>query len=146
MNIRNILIVAGVAGLVGFIFWFSMYQSMSEQPMANHMINLEPIVEVINIPEFTTIELLGKRRFDENCAMCHGENATGRNGIAPPLVHIIYEPNHHGDMSFQLAAKNGVRAHHWPFGDMPAVPAVSEKDVENIIAYIRKLQQANGIF
>jgi cytochrome c2 len=146
MNIRNIFIIAGVVGLTGFIFWFSMYQSMSEQPMANHTVNSDPIVVDINIPEFTTIELLGKHRFDENCAMCHGENATGRNGIAPPLVHIIYEPNHHGDMSFQLAAKNGVRAHHWPFGDMPAVPAVSEKDVENIIAYIRKLQQANGIF
>ena len=79
------------------------------------------------------------------CAACHGVNAAGKDGVAPPLVHKIYEPSHHGDESFQRAAALGVRAHHWPFGNMPAVEGVTRGDVKMITAYIRELQRANGI-
>ena len=48
-------------------------------------------------------------------------------------------------MAFVLAAKNGVRAHHWDFGNMPAVEGVTQADVLNVVAYIRRLQQENGI-
>ncbi len=103
-----------------------------------------PIVEV-TVPELGTQALAGKAAFDANCASCHGANAAGQDGVAPPLVHIIYEPNHHGDQAFLLAAKQGVRAHHWPFGDMPPVEGVSEAEVQRIVAYVRTLQRANGI-
>jgi mono/diheme cytochrome c family protein len=83
--------------------------------------------------------------FDANCASCHGANAAGQDGVAPPLVHIIYEPNHHGDASFLLAAKNGVRAHHWPFRDMPAVQNITDDSIALIVTYVRELQRANGI-
>jgi cytochrome c len=89
--------------------------------------------------------LFGKRAFETKCAACHGQNAAGQNGIAPPLIHKIYEPNHHGDESFQRAATLGVRAHHWRFGDMPPVEGVTRGDVSMIIAYIREIQRANGI-
>lgn len=48
-------------------------------------------------------------------------------------------------MSFQLAMIQGVRAHHWSFGDMPAVIGLAPADVEPIIAYVRAVQRANGI-
>jgi mono/diheme cytochrome c family protein len=89
---------------------------------------------------------MGQRAFEAKCASCHGENAAGRNGIAPPLVHPYYRPGHHGDAAFLMAAKNGVRAHHWPFGDMPPVSGVTAADVKAIVVYIRGLQQENGIF
>jgi cytochrome c553 len=84
--------------------------------------------------------------FNVACAECHGTNAAGQNGIAPPLVHITYEPGHHGDASFLLAVRNGVRAHHWKFGNMPAVEGLTDGDVKMVVAYIRELQRANGIF
>lgn len=87
----------------------------------------------------------GERAFAANCASCHGENAAGRDGIAPPLVHKIYEPSHHGDMSFVIAVRNGVRAHHWSFGGMPPVEGVTDSEITAIIAYVRELQRANGI-
>ncbi|KIN69943.1 Cytochrome c family protein [Sulfitobacter noctilucae] len=96
-------------------------------------------------PRFEEQELFGKRAYDVVCASCHGVNGQGQNGVAPPLVHKIYEPSHHGDMAFVLAAQNGVRAHHWKFGNMPAVEGVKNEDVLNIVAYIRALQRANGI-
>ena len=87
----------------------------------------------------------GKRGFEAKCAACHGVNAAGQDGVAPPLVHKVYEPSHHGDESIQRAASLGVRAHHWPFGNMPAVEGLTRGDIKMIIAYIRELQRANGI-
>jgi mono/diheme cytochrome c family protein len=88
---------------------------------------------------------IGQLGYEAKCAACHGANAAGQDGVAPPLVHMIYEPSHHGDEAFQRAAELGVRGHHWPFGDMPPIEGVTRGDVTMIIAYIRELQRANGI-
>jgi len=87
----------------------------------------------------------GKTVFEAECAACHGINGAGRQDVAPPLVHIIYEPSHHGDEAFQRAVAFGVQAHHWPFGNMPAIGGLSRDQVGKIIAYIRTLQRFNGI-
>ena len=88
---------------------------------------------------------IGKLAFEAKCTSCHGTNAAGREGVAPPLVHIIYESNHHGDESVQRAVAMGVQAHHWSFGNMPAVEGLTRGDVKMIIKYIRELQRENGI-
>lgn len=98
----------------------------------------------VRLPTLKCAAAAGADLFAANCATCHGENATGTNQ-GPPLLHRIYEPNHHADMAFQLAVQNGVRAHHWRFGNMPPVEGVSHDDVEKIVAYVRALQRANGI-
>jgi hypothetical protein len=64
----------------------------------------------------------------------------------PSFLNKIYEPNHHGDAAFHLAARGGVRAHHWQFGNMPPVEGVSEAEVDEIIGYVRWLQRQAGIF
>ncbi len=105
-----------------------------------------PIADVTLPTELSANALIGKRAFEAKCAACHGANAAGQNGVAPPLVHKTYEPSHHSDMAFVLAAKNGVRAHHWNFGNMPAVEGLTDGDVKMIARYIRELQVENGIF
>jgi len=79
-----------------------------------------------------------------HCQTCHGKYALGTDH-GPPLLHAIYAPGHHADVAFLLAVKNGVRAHHWTFGNMPALPAVDEGQVTNIVAYVRWLQLQAGI-
>lgn len=86
----------------------------------------------------------GMTAFNANCAVCHGERGLGTEQ-GPPLVHIIYEPSHHADIAFIMAADRGVRAHHWQFGDMPPLPDVEHEELLSIIAYIRFLQQQVGI-
>ncbi|MBI3024346.1 MAG: cytochrome c [Candidatus Tectomicrobia bacterium] len=87
----------------------------------------------------------GEALFERNCMACHGPEGGGsRQG--PPLVHRIYAPGHHADEAFLLAVRRGVRAHHWRFGDMPPVPAVSPDEVKLVIAYVRGLQKKAGIF
>ena len=101
----------------------------------------------IELPdELSKVAQIGKLAFQSNCLACHGENAVGQKGVAPPLIHKIYEPSHHGDESFQRAVAVGVRAHHWKFGNMPSIEGLTRGDVKAIIAYVRELQEANGIF
>lgn len=104
-----------------------------------------PLVEVALPAGLSSQAQMGERAFNAVCAACHGENGSGRNGMGPPLIHKIYEPNHHGDMSFLMAVAQGVRAHHWPFGDMPPQEGLTQGDVRNIVAYVRELQRVNGI-
>lgn len=87
----------------------------------------------------------GESKFKANCATCHGAGAGGTDH-GPPLVHKIYEPNHHGDAAFQRAAANGVKAHHWEFGNMPKIEGVTPADVDAIVKYVRWLQRQAGIF
>ena len=86
----------------------------------------------------------GETTFNANCAACHGKQAAGTDH-GPPLVHKIYEPNHHGDPAFLRAATNGVTAHHWQFGNMPKIEAVTSGDVDQIVKYVRWLQRQAGI-
>jgi mono/diheme cytochrome c family protein len=104
----------------------------------------KPALAALVVPDLTSEQEAGRVLFDANCATCHGPNASGSDQ-GPPLVHQIYEPSHHGAMAFLLAARQGVRAHHWRFGNMPAIDGVSEDEVVQIIAYVRALQRANGI-
>jgi mono/diheme cytochrome c family protein len=98
----------------------------------------------ITVPTLSPIAAAGKAVFDANCAVCHGENASGTEQ-GPPLIHDIYNPGHHGDQSFLLAVRRGVRQHHWPFGNMAPLPDVSDAQVAEIIRYVREVQEANGI-
>lgn len=87
---------------------------------------------------------VGKKLFEKHCASCHGIALNGSDK-GPPLLHRIYEPSHHADIAFQLAVKNGVRAHHWQFGDMAPVPQVTPDDVAHVTAYVRAEQKKAGI-
>ena len=86
----------------------------------------------------------GKESYAIYCATCHGENGGGSES-GPPLIHRFYRPAHHADAAFLIAVKNGVRAHHWRFGNMPPVPGVDVAATGRIVAYLRWLQVENGI-
>lgn len=135
-------VIAVTLGTYGFTRFTPQTASVEEIPAP---VEGAPMVSVMLPDTLSPKATMGKRAFDVVCADCHGENAAGKMGFAPPLIHKIYEPSHHGDMAFQMAAANGVRAHHWKFGDMSPQPEVTRADVSSIIAYIREVQRANGI-
>jgi cytochrome c len=143
MKLTIVIAAVLVAGGVGFALWLVAPQTA----MTENAISMEGrlLTKVILPATLSQNAQSGKYGFEAKCAACHGVNAAGQDGVAPPLVHKVYEPSHHGDESFQRAASLGVRAHHWPFGNMPAVEGLTRGDVKMIIAYIRELQRANGI-
>jgi len=134
---RNMMLLIGailIAGGAVYFFAGNTPESGGGQAMVD-----------VKVPPLNTTTKLGERLFNENCASCHGKNAAGQTGVAPPLVHKIYEPGHHADGSFLLAVQRGVRAHHWTFGNMPKVEGLTNDDVTKIVEYVRLLQRANGI-
>lgn len=151
MNKTLLAILAFV--LVGGVVFYWNATQLSQQEAGHSMVPPDtseiaqgaPIADVALPAELSAEAQIGKRAFEAKCAECHGANAAGQNGVAPPLVHKIYEPNHHSDMAFVLAAKNGVQSHHWNFGNMPAVEGLTDSDVKMIAQYVRELQRANGI-
>ena len=135
----GILVLVAVA--IGGAFWWM--QQPKETAATAPRERLPHQVEV-TVPALSAPAMAGSEVFAANCQVCHGTNASGGPG-GPPLVHIIYEPNHHGDGSFVAAVRNGVRQHHWNFGNMAPVPGIADQQILEIITYVRELQRANGI-
>lgn len=149
--------VLGIGGLVvlglAFVGW-QMLQSGPEVASQNNALESSdtstqtagsPLVTVKVPAQLSANAELGKMFFEVKCVACHGENAAGQDGVAPPLVHKIYEPSHHSDAAFVLAAERGVRAHHWKFGNMPPIEGLTQGEVKMIATYVRELQRENGI-
>lgn len=132
MNIKMIAVLAIILG-VSYAAWTLFTGPSSAGEEATN----------INIPEFSQIAQSGQIAFEENCASCHGINAAGTE-TGPTFLHAFYKVGHHGDGAFTNAAKNGVRAHHWPFGDMPPVEGITDAEIRWITKYVRELQAANG--
>ncbi len=130
--------------LAGILAWW-LLRTDSEPDLVDSTVDTIALADV-TVPELLSARArAGERIFRENCVICHGTNAAGKDGIGPPLVHIFYEPSHHGDEAIQRAVAIGVESHHWSFGDMAPVEGLTRSDVALVIAYIRELQRANGI-
>ena len=84
----------------------------------------------------------GDTLYQAQCAECHGMDVRGTDE-GPSLLSVVYEPGHHSDQAFVLAALQGVRTHHWDFGNMAPV-ALEDGDIEAIIAFVRETQRVEG--
>lgn len=116
------------------------YVGVSWQQPESQTAERRPIV----IPELSEAARAGARAFALRCAVCHGGDAGG-TATGPTLIDRIYRPAHHADVSFVLAVRHGVAAHHWSFGKMPPVPGLSADELASIIRYVREVQRANGV-
>lgn len=140
MRVTLALIITAVVALgAAWLLWPAPPEPVTDTPPG------APIVAVSLPSSFTNQEQIGQTAFAANCAACHGENGSGRTELGPPLVHKIYEPSHHADISFERAVEYGVQSHHWTFGNMAAVEGLTKADISGIIAYVRAVQRANGI-
>jgi len=87
----------------------------------------------------------GQLLFEKYCSSCHGLQLIGSDK-GPPLLHAFYKPSHHGDKSFYRAALQGVKQHHWNFGDMPPVEGMTPKKMDSLVPYIRYYQQQKKLY
>lgn len=139
---RRIILIGACA--VAAIAAYFVLKPAAEDPQKEASLTDGALV-AIQVPSIEGNAAIGQRLFGGACQSCHGVNAVGIEGSGPPLVHKIYEPNHHADEAFQRAVANGVKSHHWPFGNMAPVDGLTRGDVAMIITYVRELQRANGI-
>lgn len=87
----------------------------------------------------------GQLLYEKYCGSCHGIALDGSNQ-GPPLLHPFYKPSHHGDESVYRAMLQGVKQHHWEFGDMPPVQGMTPKKAERVISYLRFYQKQKKLY
>ena len=83
----------------------------------------------------------GHRLYNGNCINCHGISARGTS-FGPPLVHDLYSPERLPDQAFVQAVLYGVAERHWRFGAMKPIKGLSQVEIAQILAYVRKEQRS----
>jgi mono/diheme cytochrome c family protein len=78
------------------------------------------------------------------CATCHGADLNGTS-MGPSFLQALYAPSRLTDRAVHDAVANGMQPTNWSFGPMPALTHLDDDDVDAILAYIRQIQQQNGI-
>jgi len=131
---KPIVTTVVLVAAIGAIWWLS-----QRQPDADT--TATPVV----LPTLTGDAALGQPLFVASCAACHGKDAGGVAGTGPSLIHNIYRPGHHSDITILLAVRNGVRRHHWRFDSMLPVDGLSDDDVAKITEFVRAVQRENGV-
>jgi mono/diheme cytochrome c family protein len=129
------MIIVGVV-LVVIVVVFTAESGSPVDPMTGENAFNIPVQDPVLVAE-------GDFLYQAKCALCHGADLRGTD-LGPPHLSVDYQPGHHADGAFTLAALNGVRAHHWNFGDMAPVPGLSQEDMDRIIAFVRETQRLEG--
>ena len=97
------------------------------------------------IPELSASALHGREIINTQCAECHGVDGTGGSRKGPPILHSMYRDEIFPDFVFKRSVLEGKREKNWRFGPMPAMPDLSDEDVDGVIAFVREVQRATGM-
>ncbi len=84
----------------------------------------------------------GERIYVANCAQCHGSDLAGTDR-GPSLLLPVYGPDQLSDEEIADAVRNGASQRLFDFGPMAGNGALSDEQIDSIIAYVRS-QQAGG--
>ncbi len=89
----------------------------------------------------------GKEYFSKRCAMCHGEDGRGNGGMAPDFsVEWDRLTKSDSDLAANIRSvyKGPDRGRYYSAMDCPRHPAISDDDMEDILAFLRRLAESGG--
>mgnify|MGYP001823860090 FL=1 len=81
----------------------------------------------------------GEAIYGANCAQCHGADLSGSDR-GPSLLEPVYGPGQLSDADVADAIRSGVDEELWEFGPMPGNGAITDAQIEAIIAFVRARQ------
>lgn len=143
VDLKRILISLGLAVVVAVVLIVAT-RGRDVPRLADGRVERGEMVAV-EVPALGPQERLGQQAFGKYCASCHGLSAGGRDGLGPPLVHVLYGPERRSDAALALVVEYGMASTEWTFGDMPPQGEVTDAEIASIIAFVRAVQRANGI-
>ncbi|MEG3617133.1 cytochrome c [Magnetovibrio sp. PR-2] len=97
------------------------------------------------VPELTPLQQAGRADFAKLCQDCHGADGSGGSRKGQPLIHPMYRENVFPDYVFKKALRDGKREKNWRFGEMPPTKGITEPQIDNIVSFVRAVQNASGI-
>jgi len=89
----------------------------------------------------------GKVYFSKRCAMCHGEDGRGNNGMAPDFS---VEWDRLAKSDDELAAhirevyRDPTSKNYYNAGKCPRNPTISDGDMEDILAFLRQFEERDS--
>lgn len=97
------------------------------------------------IPVLSAQAQHGRDVINAKCSECHGVDGTGGSRKGPPILHSQYRREIFPDYQFKRAMFEGKREKNWRFGAMSPVEGLSEADADAVIAFVREIQDFNGV-
>ena len=81
----------------------------------------------------------GRVLYEAECAECHGSVGEGSDE-GPPLDDALYRAPGFTDQQVAQAVREGAREEHWDFGAMPGLRSLDDREISDIVAFVRLLQ------
>jgi len=103
------------------------------------------IKATVTVPELSEAGVRGRQVFAEACQDCHGVDGAGGTRTGQPLIHPMYRESQYPDYVFKKVIREGKREKNWRFGPMPALKQLSERQIDDVTAFVREAQVASGI-
>lgn len=97
------------------------------------------------IPELSELAQHGRKVINARCAECHGVDGTGGSKKGPPMLHPMYREAVYPDYHFKRVVREGKAEKNWRFGPMPAIPDISDDDLDAVVAFVREVQKATNV-
>lgn len=86
----------------------------------------------------------GEQVYDDYCGACHGRDFEG-SVQGPSQLDAHFDPSKTTDADYRDAIRNGTPESAYDFGDMPAIRSLDDRQIADVIAYIRSVQAERGI-
>ncbi|MGI9578311.1 MAG: c-type cytochrome [Microthrixaceae bacterium] len=85
----------------------------------------------------------GEQTYMDFCGSCHGRDFDG-SAAGPSQLDAVFAPDVTTDEDFRTAITEGAPERNYDFTAMPAIGSLDDAEIENVIAYIRSVQQERG--
>lgn len=85
----------------------------------------------------------GEQVYGDYCGACHGRDFEG-SIQGPSHLDAKYDPATTTDEDYRNAIRNGAEESTYDFGRMPAIRSLDDQQIEDVIAYIRSVQEERG--
>lgn len=85
----------------------------------------------------------GEQTYMDFCGSCHGRDFEG-SAAGPSHLDAVFAPDVTTDEDYRNAITQGAPQKNYDFTAMPAIGSLDDAEIENVIAYIRSVQEERG--
>jgi mono/diheme cytochrome c family protein len=86
---------------------------------------------------------VGEQTYRDFCGSCHGRDFEGSSN-GPSHLDAVYAPESTTDEDFRAAITQGAPEANYDLGSMPAIASLDDREIADVIAYIRSVQDERG--
>jgi mono/diheme cytochrome c family protein len=85
----------------------------------------------------------GEQTYMDFCGSCHGRDFEG-SSQGPSQLDPHFAPEITGDDDYRRAITEGAPREYFDFTAMPAIGSLDDDEIDDVIAYIRSIQEERG--